>query len=310
MKVLVTGATGLIGRELGKVLVRAGHEVFVLSRSKNKVRQQLSYPCQMIEADLNQGPIQDPLMSQVEAVIHLAGENVGEGRWTSVRKKMIYDSRVGLIKNLFDSLKGNNSLQVFISASAIGIYGNRGNEELTENSSRGSGFLADVCGDWEDSVLSQKSAFPKTRFAVLRTGVVLSPSGGALEKMTEPFRWGVGGALGNGKQWVSWIHLKDLVKVYLKVLEAPTAEGVFNVVSENPVTNRELTHAIAAALGKWVAPPVPSFVLKTLLGEMSSLVLDSLRVKPSALLKIGYSYEFPTVDAALEDCLKPLELVF
>ncbi len=307
MKILVTGATGLIGRELGKALVQAGHQVVILSRNKNKARTQISYPCEVIEADLNQGPCPEPQMKTIEAVIHLAGENVGEGRWTEQRKKAIYASRVELTKNLFASLHKKDALKVFISAGAIGIYGNRGDELLTEEASRGSGFLAEVCAAWENSVLAQKPQFSQTRFVILRTGVVLSPvgdsAGGALAKMVQPFRWGVGGALGNGKQWVSWIHLNDLVRIYVKALETPEFEGIINAVSPEPVTNQELTGAIAKTLGKWVGPAVPKFVLRALLGEMSSLVLDSTKVQPKRLLNLGYSYQFPQMELALKNCL-------
>lgn len=309
MKILVTGATGLIGRELGRALVQAGHQVVILSRNKNKARQHISYACEVIEADLNQGPCLDPLMNSIEAVIHLAGENVGEGRWTEQRKKRIYASRVGLTKNLFASLSKNDSLKVFVSASAIGIYGDRRDELLTEEAPRGSGFLADVCAAWENSVLSQKSQFSQTRFVILRTGVVLSSiessPGGALAKMVQPFRWGVGGVLGKGKQWVSWIHLNDLVGIYIKALETPGLEGIINAVSPEPVTNQELTGALAKTLGKKAGPAVPQFILRTLLGEMSSLVLDSTRVQPKRLEEMGYSYEFPQIALALKNCLIP-----
>lgn len=309
MKILVTGATGLIGRELGRALVQAGHQVVILSRNENNARQHISYACEVIETDLNQGPCLDPLMNSIEAVIHLAGENVGEGRWTEQRKKRIYASRVGLTKNLFVSLGKNESLRVFVSASAIGIYGNRCDELLTEETPRGSGFLADVCAAWENSVLSQKPQFAQTRFVILRTGVVLSPirssPGGALAKMVQPFRCGVGGALGNGKQWVSWIHLNDLVRIYIKALETPGLEGIVNAVSPEPITNQELTAVLAKTLGKRVGPAVPKFVLKTLLGEMSSLVLDSARVQPTRLEKMGYPYEFPQIALTLKNCLIP-----
>ncbi len=209
MKILITGATGLIGHELGKALVRAGHQLIIVSRAQSKARVQLSYPFEVIETDLNRGACQDPLLDSVEAVIHLAGENVGQGRWTEQRKKNIYQSRVQVTKNLFESLKNNQQLQVFVSASAVGIYGDRGDQVLTESSSHGTGFLTEVCEAWEDSVLSHKARFPGTRFVILRTGVVLSSvtgtSGGALAKMVQPFRYRVGGVLGTGQQWVSWI---------------------------------------------------------------------------------------------------------
>ena len=304
MKVLMTGGTGLIGRELGKALVNAGHNVFLISRGQKSALSKVTYPCQVIEADLNRGPSHDPRLDSVEVVIHLAGENVGAGRWTVSRKENIYASRVNLTKNLLISLNNNKALKVSISAGAIGIYGNRENEILNEESKAGTGFLAEVCSAWESAVREGQSVFPKARFVVLRAGVVMSSSDGALGKMIQPFRWGVGGVLGNGRQWLSWIHIQDLVKIYLWALENSAAVGGINAVSPNPVTNREITCVLASILEKWVGPTVPAFVLRALLGEMSSLILNSARVEPRRLLSAGFRFEFPEIEGALQSCLR------
>lgn len=295
MKVLLTGGTGLIGKEVGKALVRKGHEITVLTRSKSKALE-IPYPCRVIES-LSHNDIQD-----IDAVIHLAGENVGDGRWSAERKKKIFNSRVQLTKNLVESFKDSDKLKTFISASAIGIYGNRADEILTEASSLGNDFLADVCKNWEESLSGLKFGIRKVIF---RTGIVLSKDGGALEKMILPFRFGIGGKLGNGRQWMSWIHIDDMTALYVKALEDQKFGGIYNAVTENPVTNEEFTQELAKALGKKAGPAVPAVAIKLALGEMSIIALGSQRVMPENL-KGHYSFKFPKLSQALENCVQDI----
>ena len=232
MNVLITGATGLVGREIGKKVAGLGHQIFVVSRDSQKAKLDCPFPCEVIEGSLDQNAIIDPRFKKIEAVIHLAGESVAESRWSEAKKKRIHDSRSLGTKHLIESLK-DASLKVFISTSASGYYGNRGDDILDETSASADDFLAKVCQDWESPVMElQKSKqFPNCRFAIFRVGVVLSAFGGALLKMIPPFRRGVGGAVGTGQQWMSWIHLTDLTNAYVQALTDSQFEGVINAVS-------------------------------------------------------------------------------
>lgn len=300
MKVLVTGGTGLVGQEIGKALVRAGHQVFVLSRNKRKAEMELPYPATVIEGDLLNSSLSHSAFDEVDAVIHLAGENVGDGRWTDQRKEKILHSRSHFTRHLVQSLKANKKLKVFLSSSAIGIYGSRGDESLSESSVPGDGFLAEVCKQWEAAVME----LPSVRKVIFRTGVVLSPWGGALQKMLIPFRFGIGSPLGSGKQWISWIHIHDLVEIFMKALTLEGYTGVYNAVSNQPVTNQELTEGMAAELGKITGPAAPAAILKIVLGEMSEVVLGSQKVYPTKLNEREHIFKFADIHSALKDCLQ------
>ena len=295
MKILITGATGLIGHEVGKALVREGHTVTIISRNKAKAQTEIPFPCDVIEGDLLQRPIVDPRLREIEGVLHLLGENVGEARWTQDKKKKILDSRVLGTRNLIASLKQSEAvrLQVFISASAIGFYGDRGDEVLTEESIPGQDFLSGVCTQWESEATAARKCFPDLRIAILRLGVVLSPFGGALTKMLTPFRLGLGACLGNGEQWLSWIDLADVAGIVTWVLRNPQTSGILNAVSPMQVRNREFSKFLAAAFQKGLAPSLPKFALKIILGEMSGLLLGSQRVRPKRLLEMGYQFREP-----------------
>ncbi len=301
MKILLTGATGLIGKELGKELVRQGHSIVALSRNASKARLELPYPAEIIEGDLNQGPLTSVVLNSVQAVIHLAGENVGEGRWTQERKKKILESRTVATANLIASLPAD--LQVLISASATGYYGNRGEEILTEQSRQGEGFLAEVCEKWEGAVDLVSQRCPRVRIVKLRTGVVFAPFGGALMKMLTPFQMGVGGVLGSGQQWMSWIHLTDLVRLYSEALANSAWSGVYNAVAPHPVSNREFTQVLCQALKVQQGPPAPSLAISVLFGEMGQVILDSQNVKSERLREIPFQY--PDLRSALNQCAGP-----
>jgi uncharacterized protein len=301
MKILITGATGFIGQELGKALVRDGHEITAISRNRKKAEMRLSFPAHILELDLEKTSPNPDSLKEIEAVIHLAGENVGEGRWSRDRKRHILDSRVHSTKNLIDGLPA--SLQVFVASSAVGFYGDRGDETLTEASQAGAGFLSEVCQKWEVAVQTGLQKFSHTRCVIFRTGVVFGPYGGALMRMLPAFQVGLGGMLGPGRQWMSWIHLQDAVELFREAVKQPKMSGVFNAVAPEAITNQQFTKELARQLGVRQGPAVPAVALKLLLGEMASMALDSQRVQSERLQ--GFSFRFPTLEQALQDCCAP-----
>jgi len=301
MKVFLTGGTGLVGKEVGIALIKAGHQVVTLSRSAKKAQLNLPYPAEIIEADLSQGPLPQGSLRGVEAVIHLLGEGVADSRWSSERKEKIMESRRQGTKNLWQSLKGEKT-KVFVSASAIGFYGERGDEELTEASVKGAGFLSDVCAEWEQAAQSpEDSEFQSVRKVSLRIAMVLSAQGGALQKLIPIYQKGVGGVLGSGKAWMSWIHIQDLVAKLLWALENEKATGIYNASAPKPVTNREFTGSLVKALGSFQGPPVPTLAIKALYGEMSEVVLASQKVFPERALQEGFRYQYGAIQEALNE---------
>lgn len=299
MKVLLTGATGLVGREIGKLLANKKHEIFVVSRDAAKAKLDCPFPCQIIVGSLDKEILNDPRLKEIEAVIHLAGESVAEARWSEDKKKKIHDSRSLGTKNLIASLK-HAELKVFVSTSAIGYYGDRGSELLDESAQPGEDFLARVCVDWEAPVEQAKLQLTQCRFVIFRVGMVVSPFGGALLKMISPFRRGVGGAVGTGKQFISWIHIFDLANAYVQALEDPIFSGVFNAVSPEPVTNQDFSKTLAQALGSSLAISIPAFAIKAMFGEMSHVLLSSQNLHNKKLAEVKFKYQYPTIAQALE----------
>lgn len=298
MKILITGATGLIGQALCQQLAAARHELVGLSRS---ARPSNDLPIRYFPwQPLTETPPRAALEG-VEAVIHLAGENVA-GRWTAERKRQIRDSRVLGTRNLIAGLRQISSApRVLISGSAVGVYGDRGDVTLTEQASPGHGFLVDVCREWEAEARAAEAL--GTRVSLLRTGVVLSPSGGALQTMLPAFQFGVAGKLSNGQQWFPWIHLADIVGLILHALDTAEVRGPLNGVAPNPVTNEEFTKELAAVLNRPALFTVPKFALDLLFGEMAAVMLASQRVIPEAALQTGYRFQFPWLRSALKDLL-------
>lgn len=303
MKVLVSGASGLVGSELIHELKRKGHQPVRLVRRKGLT----SDP--EITWDINAGKLDPQALHDIDAVIHLAGENIAGGRWSDERKQKIVDSRVKGTRLLAETLaKLENPPKVFISASAVGFYGNRGDELLNDVSSKGTGFLADTCKQWEEAC--QPARDKGIRVINSRFGIILSPKGGALKAMYWPFKLGMAGDLGNGKQYMSWIALEDVVGALVYMLTHEDLKGPVNVVSPNPVTNHEFTDAMRKAvicpmlpMHYWT-PPAPAFAVKALLGEMAEqLLLASQRVQPVALLGSGYEFRQPELKAALDSLL-------
>lgn len=293
MRILITGATGLLGREIGKILAEKGHEIWVVSRSLSKAREVLPFPCEVIVGDLSEGPLKDDRLKNIEAVINLLGEPV-VGRWNTEKKNRIYNSRVLGTRHLVASLP--KTLDVFVGGSAIGYYGDCKDQILDETSAAGTDFLAKVCVDWE-----KESAAAPGRKVFIRTGVVLAPHGGALEEMLFPFRAGVGGALSEGSHWMSWIHLKDIVGLFVFALENKQLTGVLNGVAPQPVTNLQFSQELARVLQKPLGPRVPEFALKALFGEAAGVILSSIRGSAEKAVSLGYQFHFRDLKSALED---------
>ncbi|MBV8732167.1 MAG: TIGR01777 family oxidoreductase, partial [Acidobacteriia bacterium] len=281
MNITISGASGLIGRRLLRVLGEAGHNLHVLTRHSGTnlpgvVRTSVWDPA---------GPPPSASLERAVAVVHLAGEPVAQ-RWTAEAKTRIRDSRVIGTRRLVEGLsKLARRPLMLVSASAIGYYGSRGDEILTESSAPGAGFLPDVCVAWERE--AQQAATLGMRVAIVRIGVALDPRGGALGRMLLPFRLGLGGRLGSGRQWMSWIHTGDLAELFRFVIEN-SLSGIFNGVAPFPVTNAEFTRALARALKRPGVFPVPEFGLRLLFGDMAQILLDSQRVAPRAAEAAGF----------------------
>jgi uncharacterized protein (TIGR01777 family) len=301
MKVIVTGGTGLIGRALAANLAARGDSVVVTSRDPKRTRD---LPARVEPAvwDAESGNGLAAVVEGADAVVHLVGEGIADGRWTAERKRRIRESRTRSTRAVAEAFSAASATpRVLLQGSAVGFYGSRGDEELDEASPQGEGFLADVCSEWEEA--GQAVEELGVRRALLRTGVVLTSEGGALPKMVLPFRLFAGGPVGSGRQWVPWIHLADQVGAIRFLLDDVDAKGAFNLVAPGSVTNRDLSKAIGRALGRPSLVPAPAFAMKLALGEMAELLLGSQRVRPGALMAAGYEFRFPEVAAALHDLL-------
>jgi uncharacterized protein len=298
MRILLTGSHGLVGTALTKLLVADGHEVRPL------VRYATGYGSHEIEWNPDRYSIAMSRIEGFDAVIHLAGESIAEGRWTDEKKRRIRDSRTKGTKLLAESLATlKEPPKVFLCASAIGFYGNRGEELLTEESPPGNDFLSDVCVQWEQA--THEATDKGIRTVNMRFGIILDANGGALAKMLPPFRMGIGGRIGNGKQWMSWIALDDVVIGIKHALNSETMSGPVNYVAPNPVRNAEFTKALGKTLSRPTIFPIPAFGVRLAFGEMAdALLLSSQRVKPQKLETSGFRFNFPTLAAALAHLLK------
>jgi uncharacterized protein (TIGR01777 family) len=298
MKLLITGATGLVGSALRRALTQHRHEVWSLGRkaNPNDARALVWNP------DHNQIPTE--ALEGFDAVIHLAGDNIAEGRWTDDKKRRIRDSRVVSTRLLVETLlQLKQPPKTLLSASAVGIYGSRGDELLTETSTAGNDFLAKVGGEWEAA--SQPAAQSGMRVVHLRFGIILSPLGGALAKMLPIFKLGGGGVVGSGAQYWAWISLDDVLGAIEHALFTPALHGPINVVAPETVTNREFTATLARVLGRPAFVPVPAFAARLAFGEMAdATLLASQRVQPAKLLATRYEFKHPTLEVALRELLK------
>jgi uncharacterized protein (TIGR01777 family) len=304
MTIVITGATGLVGRPLVRRLLADGHEVRVLTRDVHRAGQRLPVRCRPFAWNPGSGAIDVAALAGAQAVVNLAGEGVAEGRWTAARKRAIRESRVagtGLLVRTLAGLPDDARPRALISASAIGVYGDRGDELLGEEAAHGSGFLAEVCTAWErEAVAAERLG---VRVAIVRVGIVLGKEGGALARMLPPFRLGLGGRLGSGRQWMSWIHLDDLVALFAHATIRGDVRGVLNGVAPEPVRNTDFTRALGRALGRPTVFPVPAIGLRTALGEMAGILLASQRVVPQATVRTGFAFHHTTLPVALADLL-------
>ncbi len=298
--IVVTGATGLVGRKLCLELLRRGHRLRVVTRNAEKARRDLGLPAQFHEWAPGR-PFPASALPGAHALVHLAGEPIAASRWGKDVKELLRVSRVERTTELIQALKAcPDGPRVVVGTSAVGFYGDRGDEVLDENTASGQGFLAELCQQWERAY---QGLPPATRLVVLRLGVVLAPQGGALEKMLTPFRMGVGGKVGNGRQWMSWIHLDDVVGLYIHALENEEMSGTFNAVAPGAVDNAGFTRGLSQALGMLAPFPAPAFLLKALFGEMSVVMLASQRATAGKALEHGFSFQHAELPSALRDLL-------
>lgn len=305
MNVLITGGSGLVGTRLTEILLERGFTVSHLTR-KVEEKTMGGKPLKTYVWDIKKGVIDEKALLEADYLVHLAGAGIADENWSNERKKEIIESRTKSIDLIVNKLKIlPHKIISFASASGIGYYGaDTGNEHISEQHTPGTDFVADCCIQWEAA--ADKIQALGIRTVKLRTGIVLSEKGGALPKLTQPVRWGVGAALGTGKQWQSWIHLDDLCEMYIKSLTDQQMTGVYNAVAPNPVTNRDLTNMSAQVLNRpfWM-PSVPKFALKLVFGEMASIVLGGNYVLNQRIKQeTDFDYKFVEVKGALEDLLK------
>ncbi len=306
MRILLTGGTGLIGRELGQALAARGDTVVCLVRDIAKARRRLPFPAECHAWDHTR-PVPAAAMQGVQAVLHLAGEPVADLRWTERKKALIHDSRVLGTRHLVQAVLDHGaSVEVFVHGSASGYWGERGDAHVDATSTRGTGFLADVVAAWEAELQALADQRQAVRVPIVRTGIVLAREGGALAEMLPLFRLSAAGALGHGRQWMSWIHLQDIVGLLLHALDQPAARGVLEGVAPQPATNRQFTAALCRALGVRQNLAAPAPMIEALFGQRAAIVLGSTRVVPTATLASGYLYRFASLEAAMDDLLTPL----
>jgi len=298
MKVTVTGATGRVGSRLVQALKARGDEVTVLSRNPDSASERLGV--EAVAWDPKAGSVPSAAIVGRDAVVHLAGEDVGQ-RWTDKTRAEIIDSREqstrNLVHSIFDTKPRPGAL---ICASASGYYGARGDDIVTENDPPGRDWLADVCVRWEAQADTAKLG---TRVVKVRTGIVLDAEGGALAKMLPPFKAGVGGPIGGGKQYMPWIHRDDIVGLYLAAIDNAEFDGPINGSAPEPVTNKQFSKALGQALHRPAAAPVPGFTIKLMYGAMSQIVLTGVRMVPGRSAELGYEFQHPDLDEALRDTL-------
>lgn len=297
MKILITGGSGLIGKALQASFREKGHEMLLASRGEPKHENEVQWSVEDGFADATR-------LEGIDAVVHLAGESVSGLRWTDDKKKAIRDSRVLGTRNVVDAIsKLKDKPKVFVASSAIGFYGERGDEEVTESSAAGEGFLAEVSKSWESE--SRRAEDAGIRTVLLRTGIVLSKEGGALGTMLTPFKFGVGGVVGSGKQWMSWISLDDHIAILNYVIENENIRGAVNAVSPHPVTNEEFTKTMGEVLYRPTFIPLPEFAVSMVFGEMGdALLLASTKVMPKRLQDAGFEFTYTELKAAIEHAIK------
>lgn len=298
-KVLITGGTGLIGTYLSKRLLLEGYEVAILSRN---IHLNNSIPSYIWNFNLNK--IDNKAFDSVDIIIHLAGANIGDKRWTIRRKKQIIDSRVKSAELILNNiLKKNKTIKTFISASAVGYYGSVTSDKIfVEKDKHFNDFIGETCNLWEKAADRFQSIGIRT--VKLRTGIVLTKEKGALEKMTSSFKFGIAAILGNGKQFLPWIHIDDLCDIYIKAIKDVKMEGAYNAVAPEHVSYKTFINQLAVFKKSFLNLKIPSFIIKLIFGEMSEILLNGIRVSSDKLIKAGYKFKFPSIKNALSDLLK------
>ena len=298
MKVLITGGTGLIGKALSAQLLKDGHQVTVLTRAPERVKDALlGVKLHKWDGKTTRGWGQ--LLEETDAIVNLAGENLSAGRWTEARKQALRDSRVNSGRAIVEAVRAaQRKPAVLIQASGVGYYGVKSSDLLEESAANGSDFLSGISRDWEAATAPVEAL--GVRRVVIRSGVVLSPRGGALARMLLPFKMFVGGPLGSGKQWLSWIHLEDEVRAIRYLIDHSSAAGAFNLVAE-PLTNARFAKTVGGIMHRPSFIPVPAFVLRLVLGEMSTVVLDGQRTSSKKLTDLGFQFNFWSLEEATKD---------
>lgn len=296
--ILITGGTGFIGRELCRQLLERGDGLTILSRQSPETVKAL---CGRVQCVSNLTELRDH--QGFNAVINLAGEGIAEKRWTGDRKRALRDSRIALTESLVHIMQSwSSSPEVLVSGSAVGFYGDQGDRTVNEETPPRNEFTHRLCRDWENAAEAAQGL--GVRVCLSRTGLVVGPGGGFLQRMVPPFRFGLGGRLGNGTQYMPWVHRADVVNALIWMLDHANASGAYNVVSPNPVTNREFTATLGKVLHRPTPFPAPAIALKLALGEMAGLLLTGQRAMPSRLSDEGFRFEFPELQPALEDALR------
>jgi hypothetical protein len=302
MRVTITGGTGFIGRALATSLAADGYEVVLLSRNPERAKG-LPKNVQAVGWDAHTVEGWGPLAEGAAAIVNLAGESIAGGPWTAARKQRIRDSRVNAGKAVAEAVQAaTRKPGVVVQSSAVGYYGPHGDEEVTEDTPPGGDFLAQVAVAWEASTAPVETM--GVRRVIMRTGLPLSRKGGIFPFFILPFRFFVGGPLGSGRQWLPWIHLEDEIGAIRFLMDHPEAQGPFNLSAPHPVTNAEFSRTLSRVMGRPSFMRVPAFAFRTILGEMSTLILDGQRQMPRRLLDMGYRFRFPEVESALRDLLK------
>lgn len=306
MRIFLMGGTGLVGSRLMPRLLERNDEVILQTRRPDAARQKWGEACRIVAGDPMQPGAWMDAVADCDAVVNLVGEGVFNRRWRAGFKQLLRDSRIRSTEHVVQALAkaprtAAGATKVLVNASAIGYYGAHGDEELTEASGPGDDFLAQLCVDWEGAACAAES--DGVRVAVVRVGVVLDREGGALKQMMTPFKLFVGGPVGSGRQYVSWIHHADLVGLLLLALDDGRAAGPLNGTAPNPVTSKQLARALGRAMGRPSFMPAPKFMLRLVLGQVAGLVTAGQRVLPRQAQELGYSYRFPEIEGALKDLL-------
>jgi uncharacterized protein len=301
MRIIITGGTGLIGRSLAAGLALSGHEVIVLSRRPDGI-QNLPSDVRIEHWDARSAAGWGHLADSADAIVNLAGENIGEGRWTAERKERIRQSRLDAGHAVVEAVQATvHKPAVVIQASAVGYYGPHGDEEVTEVTPPGGDFPARISIDWEASTAPVEAL--GVRRAIIRTGVVLSRRGGALPRMLPPFRFFAGGPYGNGRQWFPWIHIDDEVRAIRYLVDNQAVSGPINLTAPHPLTNREFARVLGRVMKRPASLPIPAIAFRMLFGKMASILLEGQRARPRRLLELGFRFQYPEAEPALRDLL-------